>query len=390
VQAAVPEGATLVEFSRYRRMGRAVPKDEQARYAAYVLGRTGEPAWTDLGPAPAIDEAVKSLREGLGDAARRDGDELARALDERVMRPLRAALAPGVRQLLLSPDGALNLVPFGALRDETGAYLVERYEISYLTSGRDLLRLREHAGSTRGALIVADPDFQAPTAGAGPADPERTRAVNLANPSFLPLPGTEEEARILGRLIPGSTVLTGERATKAALEEAASPWLLHVATHGFFIEDATAPESEAALIENPLLRSGLALAGANRREEGRDGLLTALEAAGLDLWGTQLVVLSACDTGVGDVTVGEGIYGLRRALVLAGSETQVLSLWDVNDLATRELMADYYRGLLAGKGRAEALRAVQLKMLASARRKHPAYWAGFIVSGAWGPLEAKR
>lgn len=238
---------------------------------------------------------------------------------------------------------------------------------------------------------IADPDFQAAAAPASaPASEERTRAVNLANPNFAPLPGTDEEARAVRRLIPGSVVLTRERATKAALERARAPRLLHVATHGVFVPDAPA-DAKATRIEDPLLRSGLALAGANRREPSRgDGILTALEVSGLDLWGTQPVVLSACDTGVGDIRNGEGVYGLRRALVLAGSETQVLSLWDVDDLATRDLMKSYYGALLAGQGRAEALRSVQLKMLSSSRRKHPSYWAGFIVSSDWRPLLQRR
>jgi CHAT domain-containing protein len=147
-------------------------------------------------------------------------------------------------------------------------------------------------------------------------------------------------------------------------------------------------------VEIPLLRSGLALAGANLRR-GRasaedDGILTALEAAGLDLWGTKLVVLSACDTGVGEVKVGEGVYGLRRALVLAGAETQVMSLWPVSDTGTRDLMVEYYKALQGGEGRGEGLRRVQLEMIKSRGRRHPFYWAGFIQSGEWGNLEGKR
>src|SRR5690606_38545027 len=101
---------------------------------------------------------------------------------------------------------------------------------------------------------------------------------------------------------------------------------------------------------DPLLRSGLALAGANRRESsGEDGILSALEVAGLDLWGTQMVVLSACETGLGQVQTGEGVYGLRRALVIAGAESQVMSLWSVSDEATRDLMLDFYKQLERGK-----------------------------------------
>ena len=117
-------------------------------------------------------------------------------------------------------------------------------------------------------------------------------------------------------------------------------------------------------------------------------MLTALEASGLDLGGTRLVVLSACETGVGAVRNGEGVYGLRRALVMAGAESQVMSLWKVDDEATRELMVAYYKRLLAGEGRSEALRQVQLEMLASKERSHPFYWAAFIPSGEWGAIQA--
>jgi len=157
------------------------------------------------------------------------------------------------------------------------------------------------------------------------------------------------------------------------------PGHLHIATHGFFLPDqAEEPKPQlnpgfdhplplfAPRNENPLLRSGLALAGANRFQSGReDGLLTALEASGLALWGNQLVVLSACATGVDQVQNGEGIYGLRRALVNAGAETQVMSLWKVDDAATRDLMVDHYRRVKAGEGRSEALRQAQLAMLHS-------------------------
>jgi len=171
-------------------------------------------------------------------------------------------------------------------------------------------------------------------------------------------------------------------------------------------------ELRAPRNENPLLRSGLALAGANARQasDAEDGVLTALEAAGLDLWGTKLVVLSACETGVGEIKTGDGVYGLRRALVLAGAESQLMSLWQVSDEATRDLMVAYYKRIQAGEGRSEALRQVQLEMLrgtqrsevgkdrslriekksdASRPRSHPFYWASFIPIGDWRSLQGK-
>jgi CHAT domain-containing protein len=140
-----------------------------------------------------------------------------------------------------------------------------------------------------------------------------------------------------------------------------------------------------------LLRSGLALANANSRNSGiDDGILTALEASGLNLWGTKLVVLSACDTGVGEVRNGEGVYGLRRAFVLAGAESLIMSLWPVSDYTTRELMTNYYKNLKQGVGRGAALRAVQLDMLKRNPKLHPFYWANFIQSGEWANLAGQR
>jgi CHAT domain-containing protein len=148
----------------------------------------------------------------------------------------------------------------------------------------------------------------------------------------------------------------------------------------------------AAQVKDPLLRSGLALAGANHGKSGdNDGVLTALEAAYLNLLGTKLVVLSACDTGVGEVKKGEGVQGLRRALVLAGSESQVISLWPVSDEATKDLMIPYYKALQQGEERSEGLRQVQLGMLRGRKdRRHPFYWAAFIQSGEWANLDGKR
>ena len=117
-----------------------------------------------------------------------------------------------------------------------------------------------------------------------------------------------------------------------------------------------------------------------------DGILTALEASGLNLWGTKLVVLSACDTGVGEVRKSEGVYGLRRAFVLSGAESLLMSLWPVSDYTTRNVMTRYYKNLKQGSGRADALREVQLEMLKRNPKMHPFYWANFIQSGEWTPL----
>jgi CHAT domain-containing protein/Tfp pilus assembly protein PilF len=398
VQAALPADSALVEFSYFTPLELETGKNRQPRYFAYLLAAQGEPKWVDLGEAAAIDRAVEGLRQALR-GNRVDAKRLARQVDEKVMQPVRSLLQPllqlgpgQIRHLLIAPDGSLNLIPFAALVDEQNQYLIERYNISYLTSGRDLLRLRDSPPSQDAPLVVADPLFGTV------ADIAMRGAQKLGNPQsgrqggkrsdpaarvfFRPLPGTKAEALAIKAVLPEASVLLRQQATEAALKQARAPRILHIATHGFFLSN----------VEGPLVRSGLALAGANRGMNGdQDGVLTALEVAGLNLWGTRLVVLSACDTGVGVVKDGEGVQGLRRALVLAGSESQVMSLWPVADEGAKELMIDYYRALQRGEGRSEGLRQVQLRMLRERKdRRHPFYWAAFIQSGEWAGLDGQR
>jgi len=181
----------------------------------------------------------------------------------------------------------------------------------------------------------------------------------------------------------------GSAATEGAVKAVNGPWLMHVATHGFFLSDTAASPSVGSATENPLLRSGLVFSGANHLRSGTDdGVLTALEAATLDLRGTQMVVLSACETGVGAIDRGEGVQGLRRALIVAGSESQVMSLWQVDDDATQGLMQGMYKHLLSGKERAISLQRVKRAMLRSEEYSHPYYWGAFIASGRWDAMRA--
>jgi CHAT domain-containing protein len=185
--------------------------------------------------------------------------------------------------------------------------------------------------------------------------------------------------------------LSGDAATEGAVKGAAKgKRVLHLATHGFFL-DGACPET-GAVRENPLLRSGLALAGANRRQsaarDAEDGVLTAQEIASLDLEGTEWVVLSGCDTGVGDVADGEGVLGLRRAFQEAGARTLIVSLWPVRDEDARRWMTALYAArFVERKGTAEAIRAADLKELEARRAAgastHPFYWAGFVAVGDW-------
>ena len=391
VQGAIPDGMVLVEMALYRPFN---PKAEREgarwggeRYIAYILHPRGVPASVDLGEAAVIDRAIVELRRALSDPSNTSVTQIARGLDERLMRPIRPFLG-STPIVLIAPEGMLNLVPFGALVDETKQYLVERFLFTYLTTGRDLLGFNASSPAVGRPVIIADPDFG--TVGNGPT------SARFALPSlvFDRLPGTAAEAQAIQAVLPNAELLTGKEASESALKQLMRPRILHLATHGFFLRDADLRGSGQQRIDssagwNPLLRSGLVFAGVNQGQDGRDdGVLTALEATGLDLSGTGLVVLSACETGLGDTKNGEGVYGLRRALAMAGAESQLVSLWNVDDAATKELMVDYYQRLLSGTGRSEALRQTQRQMLTKDNRKHPFYWASFILSGRWTRLEA--
>ena len=399
VQAAIPGDAVLIEFAVYRHFNphAAVERGNQfgaPRYAAYVVPSQGATHAKDLGPAAEIDGLVDRFRAMLADPAHSEVTRAARLLHEKLIAPLQP-LFGDAKHLVISPDGQLTLIPFEALRDVDGRYLVEGRLVSYVTTGRDLVRMLAPRPPAGRAVVFADPAFDGRPTDPSAAKLARDRRASLPSSRrsittgkdlsatyFAPLAGTASEAERIRKLFPNMELRIGADASEQALKNLQAPQILHVATHGFFLQEG---------IENPLLRSGLALTGANLpRTSGDDGLLTALEAANLSLWGTKLVTLSACDTGLGVVRNGEGVYGLRRAFFLAGAESLVMSLWSVSDLVTREMMTGYYAGLNEGLGRGAALRRMQLQMMKRNGRSHPFYWASFIQAGEWASLDGRR
>jgi CHAT domain-containing protein/Tfp pilus assembly protein PilF len=403
IRQAIPANAVLVEWFRYTPFNPTL-KSSQApaapRYVAYILKRDRAPSAVDMGPAQPIEALAQRLRLALGNAASSDVKQHAAKLSDQLLAPLRSHFQ-GVEHILFSPDGELNLVPMAALVDESNVYLAERFNVSYLTSGRDLLRLAAPAATFADAIVVANPAYGRASATTPPGaalQSQRSLDLDRGGLTFRPLAGTALEAQGLQDLLKldPARVLLQTEATEQNVKRLKAPTILHIASHGFFLSDQQLTQElrrqhkvvETLAIENPLLRSGIALAGANERRSGDsdDGILTALEAAQLDLSATQLVVMSACDSGVGEIQNGEGVYGLRRALALAGAQTQLTSLWKIPDDATRELMVNYYRRLLQGEGRSAALRSVQRQMINDARLSHPYYWASFLAIGNWSSL----
>ena len=422
VAESLPKDGALVEFIAYEDSPLVLPsgtplttRTRQLRYLALVLFPDASTKAVDLGPAESIDTGAAHLRDALGHS-NPAVQAIAHGLYKLAFEPLLPLLG-STRHLLLSPEGQLGLVPFAALHDGQG-FLVDGFDFTYLTSGRELLPRAQASTPSSFVFVFANPDFStsselaavrsSPSPAAASTDVlERffpwSRAF-LPPGGFAPLLGTQREAEAIQRLLPQAQLFLGADATKERLLHLPTPGILHLATHGYFLNgggvasdtrtldlSSGATETEFELSQlMPLLRSGLVLAGAQAKDPGdapptaASILVTALELAGLDLWGTQLVVLSSCDTGRGEVRLGQGIYGLRRALAVAGAETVVMSLWSVNDDATRLLMEAYYRNLLGGQGRASALRQAMLELRAA--RPHPYYWAPFIALGSEAPL----
>jgi CHAT domain-containing protein/Tfp pilus assembly protein PilF len=430
VAKALPREGALVEFITYEDrplvLEPGTPQAQlqgQLRYLALVLLPDATIRALDLGPAEPIDLAASRLRDAL---ANRDStfQAQAQALYTLAFQPLLPLLGK-TRRLILSPDGQLALVPFAALHDGQG-FLVDTFDFAYVTSGKELLPRPREVVPAASVVVLADPDFHGPlrtpaSSGAeAPAPAERSASIERFFTTLSasaedrawainPLPGTRQEAEAIQQLFPQAQVFLGQEATKERLLHLPPPGILHLATHGFFLKDAPIPAQSRAVGKfgalgddprapsppDPLLRSGLFFAGAGALTAGtasssqsppEGALATALELSGLNLWGTQLVVLSACDTGRGDVKQGQGVYGLRRAFVVAGAETVVMSLWIVNDETTSTLMAAYYKHLLKGEGRASAMREAMRSLRAT--QPHPHYWAPFIALGESGPLRA--
>ncbi|MDC0714217.1 tetratricopeptide repeat protein [Stigmatella sp. ncwal1] len=421
VSSSLPKDSALVEFIAYndspliRKPSIARTKNaSHLRYLALVLFPDASIRSVDLGPAFPIDQAASRLRDALAD---KDASfqTASQQFYQSTFAPLRPLLG-STRRIFLSTDGQLSLVPFSALHDGH-AFLLDSFDFSYLTSGRELLPRPPDSAPSSSVFVFADPDFSSSFSpvpyGSLPSTPpsdalERFFSLppsNLDRSAWVPLPGARLEAYAIQRLIPQAQLFLGPDASKQRLLNLPTPGILHLATHGFFLGNPSASSSAEyrglAFVDSlggapppqpePLLNSGLVLAGAlataaSSPPAPEASLVTALELAGLNLWGTQLVVLSACDTGRGEVHLGQGVYGLRRALMAAGTETLLISLWKVNDNSTHFLMDLYYRNLLKGLGRASALREAMLSLRTT--HPHPHAWAPFIALGSNAPLRS--
>jgi CHAT domain-containing protein len=426
VASRLPAQSVLVEFVKFDRFAFA-ERDPRARwqdseYWAFLLFPDGETRLIELGDARRLDQAIADLQLGIAQDLEaygqystdlRQAEKPAHALYKRVFAPLERVFRPGTKTVFIAPDGQFNVIPFEILINDNQRFLVQDYRFAYLSSGRDLLRKPLSAsatGASKGLIVGAptyDLDPKQRTAVLTRLGLTQTRGVvrrlprdlDAAGLHFLPLDSTLIEARRIAKVLGQEKVgvYTQQNAVEDLFYQLQQPRFLHVATHGFFLPDqspapanACAARQRSNLAGNPLLRAGLAFTGANYAMSSginaQDGILTAEEVLGLDLRQTELVVLSACETGLGEVLDGEGVYGLRRAFVAAGAGGLVMSLWSVADEETADLMVALYQAMQKpGQSPGEAMHQAQLQMI-DATRKNYGYpplllWGAFIYQG---------
>jgi len=398
VCAALADGTALVDYLR-----------TGSEYLAFVAVAPGCGIHrVELGRAQDVDDRILEWRRALGDGQTltwridRRGEEV-RAL---IWDPLRDLLADANR-LIVSPDGPISALPFAAL-PMGGRYLIEDMPVTYVERAQEVLA-PPNDGVGAGVLAVGGVDFDG--IGDSISNPTRhqpgsgTRGAACVDDDFDPLPGTRRELSVIAdtwarsryRREPTTDLGDGHATEQAVAQAMAGKRLIHLGTHGFFATGRCRSaltgggETSGAQVTgyNPLLLSGVVLAGVNAPRTGLqpyDGILTAEEIGTLDLRGVQLVVLSACNTGLGEVQSGEGVLGLRSAFAAAGAESVVMSLWAVPDKATSAVMTSFYDLLLHRRRPvvpADALRQAQLALLEENREStghgHPGSWAGFVV-----------
>jgi CHAT domain-containing protein len=281
--------------------------------------------------------------------------------------------------IYFSPDGVYNQINLNTLKKPGADFIINRYDLTILGNSKDLIALKNKKATTasKNATLLGFPDY--------------------GGQAIAALPGTKVEVDAIAAILKPSgyklNTLTAATATEAKLKAVKSPEILHIATHGYFLADVEKSGSAFGVqlenaSDNPLLRSGLMLAGAARTVTGAsspnltsndNGILTAYEAMNMDLEGTQLIVLSACETGLGDVKAGEGVYGLQRAFLVAGADALIMSLWKVDDTATQQLMKNFYANWIKLRNKQKAFKQAQLQLMT--KYKDPYYWGAFVMMG---------
>ncbi len=390
------------------------------KYLGCVYGKEGPVKFIDLGLTEALDADIAEWQTVLAksqkdlEADRDDAMKKAQASLAKLAKRLEPALKEmrPHKRWLIGADGPLWLMPWAALPLDDKTFAVEKHDIGFVSSVRDVLRpARTIKG--KGGVLFADPDFDAKIPAPRINRPEWALQLGLndlpnekLNKRFESFRGGQKDAQVLSKRLKQFVqdevqVFTQDRATKAEFLRTRRPRVLMVVSHGFFLKDQEVGEigefggfndkQAVKPLVNPMLRGGLAFAGANHRAPGigpEAGIAMALEITGLDLRGTELVILSACEAGIGGIQLGEGITGLRQAFLLAGADSVVATLWKVSVTDSTTLMDDFWTRLEKNEDRTAALCGAQRDMIQRFRQPgaergppHPFYWAGFTLTG---------
>ncbi|MBD3233424.1 MAG: CHAT domain-containing protein [candidate division Zixibacteria bacterium] len=432
VVQALPKRSVLWEIVKYDPVDFTKHLDnnesESERYLLFQLTDQGEISIFDLGDAGRIENLIEAYQRELLSTqhtiinhseakAIQQLNEVTDRLHELLFAPMESTLY-NVNRVFISPDGAINLIPYQILTTPDKKYIIEKYEIDYLLSGRDMLEFdREKETHGNKAVLIADPDFDADLVTSEKRDKstmEDKSGILLNKHSHQPLMGTclkkplgrvfstHRECQSVEKLFVESEIFEpvlyrGAESSEIIMRTFTEPpAVLHIATHAYFCT-GVASNDEVIIDENPLIYSGLLFAGANRsimrmRESdgaritsSQDGILTSLEVSGLNLMGTELVVLSACQTGLGKVVSGEGVFGFRRAFQHTGVNSLIMSMWDIPDHETVDLIQKFYRYWISGDTKSKSLRKASLEMLNTGRKSnanmHPLFWSGLILIG---------
>ena len=388
VAKKLPGNSILIEYQKYipHEVNQEESLEDNERYLAFIIWPNGEYKVVDLGNAAVIEKIIKRALIA-SEYAYSDAQDIWNQLGIIVLDPI-LNNAKNTKNLFISPDSELNRVPFAVLKNvDKNNYLNEDYNIRLLTTGRELIELKKNSNiSSRKSLIVANPKFtlqKDEKINLNFKLKNQLRSVGLEDQIWERLPGTQKEGIQISNLTKGE-LLVDEKASALNIQNRKASKILHIASHAYYLNNND-------LEINSLLKSGIVLAGANHPELNPqdDGYLTALEISRLNWIGTELVVISACESGLGDIESGEGVYGIKRSISVAGARSSLLSLWKVQDSATAAFMESFYKKLINKEGRADALASTQKEFRNHPIEawRHPNVWAAFQLSGDWRPID---
>lgn len=398
----LPDSSSFLEFTLYhpfnsKATNLASQYSDAAHYAVYIIHKNGNIKWVDLGEASIIDSIIQKWRDYIAEQNDSIISFISRGFYNKIMAPIMPFIR-GSNHLLISPDSKIDLIPFSAFVMPNNNSLIQQYKITYITNAFELIKKTSRTFLFNPPIMFANPDYGAYTS------EKQYGTLNQLIDNLYPvhqLPATQEQVNVFNKYFPNGLVFQKDSASASNFQKIDNPIILDIATHGFYVplhqhrllESKTSNSTPSTLelkmnTNYPLLRCGLEFADANEIIKGNNkGILLGLDIANMNLSATELVVLSACETGLGDWENNTGVYSLQEAFTIAGAKSEVVSLWSVDDSATCRMVSSFYMYLSNGYDKAEAIRRAQLDLYNSRKYHNPYYWAGLIQVGDWSKID---